>query len=474
MAAPMKKMSKFRNCIYWKSQGTVSFTLFKRYFGQPIVQTHPHLIGQDEVTPGINKQEYQQRRTSLISNVVEKTAESIRNHIMIFPSASKVYMTYDIPYPFRQNTEFLYLSGFQEPDSVLVLQTTENGYKSVLFVPKRDPDRELWDGPRSGDTGAVSLTGVSEAHNSDDLEKYLHNYCKTHCDYLVWYSMTKPVHLNFHKSVISEFLKQEGRKSIQNPIQLLHQMRLVKSQAEIKLMKKTCQIASEAFVDVMRCSHANISESTLYAKMDYECRVRGAEILAYPPVVAGAGELVLMDAGCEYHGYTSDITRTWPVSGKFTPAQRRLYLALLDIQEALVTSCRPGVTLAELYQAMMQLLAVRIILLDLVPSSTMAKDELKMKKILCELCPHDVGHYLGMDVHDTPSVSKNRPLEPGMVITIEPGLYIKSTNTMVPEEYRGIGIRIEDNVLITEGDPIVLTADCPKHPDHIEAIMAQR
>lgn len=191
--------------------------------------------------------------------LIEKSGTNIQYHIVILPSASKLYMTYDIPYHFRQNTEFLYLSGFQEPDSILVMHTTKSGYKSVLFVPKRDPDRELWDGPRSGDTGAMELTGVTEAYTVDDLENYLYDYCKTYQDYLVWYNMSKPVHAHFHRTVIDEFLKQEGLKSIQSPYSVVQQMRLIKSPSEIGLMRMTTEIASAAFIDVMQFSSPDVS-----------------------------------------------------------------------------------------------------------------------------------------------------------------------------------------------------------------------
>ena len=232
----------------------------RRYFGQPAAQTHPHLVNKGEVTPGVSCAEYEWRRHTFLRKVLEKAGENIRKHIVIFPSASKLFMSYDIPYPFRQNTEFLYLSGFQEPDSVLLMHTTESGYKSVLFVPKRDPHSELWDGPRSGDVGAKELTGITEAYNTESLENYLYEYCKNNRDYLVWYHMTKPVHPQFHKSVINEFLKQEGLRTVQSPYPIIQHMRLVKSPSEISLMTKTTQIASEAFAEVMRYSKPNVSK----------------------------------------------------------------------------------------------------------------------------------------------------------------------------------------------------------------------
>ncbi|XP_045205280.1 xaa-Pro aminopeptidase 3-like [Mercenaria mercenaria] len=469
--------------------GSKKCLLQKRYFGQPASQTHPHLVSQGEVTPGISKEEYEHRRTSLVNRIVQNSKNSLQNHIVILPSASKAYMTHDIPYPFRQNTEFLYLSGFQEPDSALVIHTTSTGYKSVLFVPKRDPDRELWDGPRSGDKGALELTGVSEAYDTDNFESYLYEYCKSYHDYMIWYSLNRPVHEHFHKTVIEDFLKQDGKKGIERPVAQVQQLRVIKSPAEVELMKHTTEIASQAFIDVMKFSKPGINESHLYARMDYECRMKGAEILAYPPVVAGGdraniihyinnnqiiqdGEMVLMDAGCEYHGYTSDITRTWPVSGKFTTAQRKVYLSVLAIQQVCISMCTPEFSLSQIYREMVNQIALQLVLLKLVPSA-LVEDKSKLLKAVNKFCPHHVGHYLGMDVHDTALISKDIKLQPGMVITIEPGIYIKADSTDVPPEYRGIGIRIEDDILITESKPVVLTKSCPKHPDDIEQIMSQ-
>ena len=167
-------------------------------------------------------------------------------------------MTSDIPYPFRQNTDFLYLCGFQEPDSVLLLHTTPDGQKSVLFVPKRDQHRELWDGPRSGDVGALQLTGVSEAKNIENLENYLFNYCKDYAQYIVWYDYNKPIHAEFHTKIFSEFLNQDSKRALQSTTQLLHGQRLIKSAAEIELMKTSVDIASEAFIDVMKYSYPGV------------------------------------------------------------------------------------------------------------------------------------------------------------------------------------------------------------------------
>ena len=235
-----------------------------QWFGQPAAQTHPHLLKHGEVTPGITKEEYNSRRTTLLNSAVNtfKGVDSIKDHIVIIPSAAKTYMSHDIPYPFRQNTDFFYLCGFQEPDSVLILHTAPEGQKSVLFVPKRDPSKELWDGPRSGDRQAGELTGVTEAKNIDQLENYLSEYCKQFSQYMIWYDYIKPQHRDFHTNIFNEFLKQDTKRAFQNSVQLLHTQRLIKSLSEIELMKTSADIASEAFVDVMKYSYPGVGTCT--------------------------------------------------------------------------------------------------------------------------------------------------------------------------------------------------------------------
>ncbi|ELT89493.1 hypothetical protein CAPTEDRAFT_172665 [Capitella teleta] len=415
------------------------------------------------------------------------------DHIIIIPSASKSYMTHDIPFPFRQNTDFLYLSGFLEPNSVLVLEAKSGklpDHTATLFVPRKDPHRELWDGPRSGKEGTLSLTGVDSAENIDDLELFLQLYANENKGFVLWYNYSKPVHSEFHKKYFADFIKNNRHGVIENPRSLVQSLRLYKSAAEMQLMQKTCDIASAAFVETMKFSRPGVNEAHLYAKMDYECRVNGADILAYPPVVAGGnrantihyinnnqivddGTMVLMDAGCECHGYTSDITRTWPVSGCFTKEQRALYEAVLDVQKHCLKVCeRPGVTLDFIFLEMLRVIAQHLQELNLIPKDLTSHQAQTLAR---QFCPHHVGHYLGMDVHDTDEISRNIKLQPGMVVTIEPGIYIPlNSRHHVPAGFRGQGIRIEDDVLITSGEPHVLTSACPKNPDHIEKILSER
>ncbi|KAK7097129.1 hypothetical protein V1264_004150 [Littorina saxatilis] len=466
-----------------------------RWFGQPAAQTHPHLLNTGEVTPNITKEEYRRRRCMLVKDARNMFAgfREVEDHILIFPSARRVFMTNDIPYPFRQNSDFLYLCGFQEADSVLVIHSSKSfssshNHRAALFVPKKDPYKELWEGSRSGAEGALELTGVDSAHNYNELEQFLSGFCKDHSKFMLWYDFVNPPQDGFHTGVMSQMIGEERHKAVENTQKLMHGLRVKKSPAEVELMTQTVQIASEAFVEVMKFSRPGVHESHLWAKMDFECRVRGAQYLAYPPVVAGGprantihytannqvvadGDLVLMDAGCELHGYTSDLTRTWPVNGKFSPAQRELYQATLAVQKVCVSMCTTQHSLDDVYRQMLALLGMQLQELGIIPRDASASEVIKKAR---QLCPHHVGHYLGMDVHDSSEVSRNVKLEPGMVITVEPGVYVQSDDTTVAEKYRGIGIRIEDNILITKATPINLSQNCPKTVEDIERIMSER
>lgn len=229
-----------------------------------------------------------------------------------------------------------------------------------------------------------------------------------------------------------------------------------------------------------------MNERSIHALLECECKLRGGQMLAYPPVVAGGsrantlhyifndqrvedGELVLVDAGAEYHGYVADITRTWPINGKFSKQQRKIYDIVLNVQRACITLCTPKSTLDEIYGFMLIGLAKEMIDNNIFKNKPDRKEVVNMVR---KYCPHHVGHWLGMDVHDTSHIPRSTPFEHGMVVTIEPGLYFEEGDIHVREEYHGIGIRIEDDILITHKDPVVLTVACPKDPDDIEKMMA--
>lgn len=294
-----------------------------RTYGQPTPWTHSHLVGDGEVTPGIHQGEFVDRRRRLVDGILQlcsasrssdtKTTES---HLVVVPSATKTYMSDKIPYPFRQNSDFLYLTGFQEPDSILVVDVSadQREPKSVMFVSERDSHSELWDGPCTGPDGAVEFLGVDAAYGTDQFEGYLRSLLKAKSATTLWYDTTA----SFPKAhqVINR-VTEEKNVTLESARLLMQRLRLIKSQAEQELMRRTCRVAAEAMTEVVRASHAGVTEAQLHSKMEFECRIRGAQRLAYPPVVAGGaraniihyvandqlvldGDLVLMDAGGHY------------------------------------------------------------------------------------------------------------------------------------------------------------------------------
>nr|XP_054755054.1 xaa-Pro aminopeptidase 3-like [Lytechinus pictus] len=503
MLSPLKHPGRLCTCLHYlrirhfgisapaRTKASRERSIPQRYIGQPTSYTHRHLLRDDEITPGITSQEFRSRRQYLMSAIKKSMYGDCPNHVAVILATDTKFMTDEIPYPFRQNTDFLYLCGFQEPSSALVLESIPGSslpdHKATLFVPQRDADRELWDGPRAGVDGAISFIGVDNANVISDLSEYLDQYASRD-KLVVWYDVFRNVNSQLHKEVVGNLVTPCRNKGHTVNIlqQLVHSIRVIKSPAEIKLMCESCSIASQAFIDVMRFTKPNVDEAHLYAKMDFEVRLDGAEFLAYPPVVAGGnrantlhyvknnqivedGDMVLMDAGCEYHGYASDITRTWPVNGRYSDAQAIVYQSVLDVQQECLNMCEVGTTLDQIYHRMLDGLGQKLQDLGIVPRSMNNAELIRAAK---KYCPHHVGHYLGMDTHDTPRVSRSNQLQAGMVITIEPGLYLPANNNDIPQELRGIGVRIEDDVLIREGAAEVLTAECPKEMSQIESIMS--
>jgi len=456
---------------------------FERALGQPSHYTHPYLLEKDEVTPKLSKLQYEGRRLRLM----HKLKNENERHIAIIPSNELTIMSEDIPYQFHQRTNFLYLTGFLEPDSCLLLEVEakKDIFKSTLLVPDRDQSKELWNGPRSGTDGSSFLTGVHQTDSINNLSNILLKYLNE--DYMIWcdYEDMMNMKMYYHhlRSFLDEaFKKDKCVKSLKKQIQ---ELRLIKSSSEANLMFEACHITAEAFKQAMLTSEGGMNERTIQAIIDCECRIRGAQTLAYPPVVAGGergnilhyinnnqrlvdGQLVLVDAGAEVNGYCADITRTWPVNGKFSAQQVKIYSIVLNVQLACIQLCIPGNNLDSIYAVMLHLLSRDLADADVFEKKLEAKE---IYQIIRKYCPHHVGHWLGLDVHDTSLIARSRPLVPGMVVTIEPGLYLNQDDLKIKEEFRGIAVRIEDDILITDKDPKVLTSNCPKYPEDIEKLM---
>ncbi|SAM05266.1 hypothetical protein [Absidia glauca] len=439
-------------------------------YGQPTAMTHPELMKKGEVTPGLPTEEFERRRSNLMKSLPEGS-------VAISMGYSTRYMTNNIFYPFHQNTDFWYLTGFNEPDAAVILEKNDSakGYKQIMFVNPKNAHAELWDGPRTGTEGVKELFGADEAYDNTRFKSFFTD-ALTSTHLFVDKSNGIPTLLSSDagKDLIATGLKIKAIKPLST---LVQELRLIKSDYEVDLMKRSGQISSKAFVESMKWTKPGHSEAQLWAKLDYECRMRGSSMLAYVPVVASGpnalsmhyvrndmemkdGQLVLVDGGGEYNGYASDITRTWPVNGKFTEPQRELYQVVLNVNKSCIKLCTEvsNMSLNDVHNASVKYMKEELQKIGFNTSTW----ELERT-----LYPHHVGHYLGLDVHDIYDITRAKKLRKNMVVTIEPGLYVPFDDKF-PKKYQGIGIRIEDNVVVGTSDPYVLTANSPKEIVDIE------
>lgn len=393
----------------------------------------------------------------------------------------------DVEQPYRQHSDFYYLTGFQEPEAALVLRREAPGY--VLFVRPRDPERETWDGRRAGLEGATARFGADIAYPIGELEARLPDLLSG--SERVHYPLGE--HRPWDEALLQALsaLRRRRRTRVAPPSSfvdsgmILHQMRLVKSEFELEAMRRVARLAAAGHRRAMQACQPGMIEYQLAAELEFVFRKGGSRRDAYESIVGGGdnatilhyreneselrpSDVVLIDAGAELDHYASDITRTFPVDGTFRPAARRLYQLVLDAQKAAFAECRAGRTLDDVHEAARATLEKGLGELGLVSGT----DEERRKRTL-ELYMHRTSHYLGMDVHDVGRYAEGGALVPlarGMVITVEPGLYIPLADTKAPEEYRGIGIRIEDDVVIGADAPEILTSDVPREVDEIEAL----
>jgi Xaa-Pro aminopeptidase len=444
-------------------------TLSQHRIGQPLHITHPHILkSAEEINYGITKSEFANRRDKLLKDLPN-------NSVVILPAAKHCYMTNDIPYRYKQNVDFQYLTGIHEPSSVAVIIKGNQGNQSksqfIVFCRERNSERELWDGPCIGVDRVSQIFGADASYPLEKLEEMIGKLC----------SPGNPIYfhdIDTETSIGISLYSALQDLSIISIKENIQNLRVLKSEAEQDIIRVSCQISGEAFAATMSQTKNMKYEYQINALYEYECNKRGCKRLGYPPVVASGvsaltlhyidnndslnhenNDLILMDAGGEYHDYTADITRTWPLTGKFTEPQQELYEAVLEVQQHCFKYAVPGSNLEMIYKE-----GVRktISVLKRLGFHNYANYD-KFNALF----PHDTGHYLGMDVHDTPSVPKTKRFSPGFVITVEPGLYIPYSDD-VPERFRGIGIRIEDDVLITHKDPEILTRSAPKTIQEIE------
>jgi len=417
-----------------------------------------------------------------------------RDAIAILPAAPVRKRNADTEYPYRQDSDFHFLTGFPEPEAVAVLLPGRAEAEVILFVRDRDPTREMWDGLRAGPEGAVARYGADDAFPISDIDDILPGLLESRSR--VYYTMG--LHPEFDQRVIGwvNGLRAQAKQGLHTPQEfvaldhLLHDMRLYKSRDEISAMRQAAAVSVTAHERAMRLAAPGVMEYELAAEIVHEFH-RNRGVSAYEPIVGGGanacilhyrenaqplqdGDLVLIDAGCELDYYASDITRTFPVNGRFNPAQRALYDVVLEAQLAAIEQCRPGCHWNDPHDA-----AVRAITQGLVSLGFLSGKVSKLIKegAYREWFMHRTGHWLGLDVHDVGDYKVGdawRVLEPGMVLTVEPGLYVKPGCRRAPKEFRGIGIRIEDDVAVTRASPDVLTGALVKQADDIERLMAAR
>ncbi len=416
------------------------------------------------------------------------------NSIAILPAAAVAIRNRDVEHVYRQDSDFQYLSGFPEPEAVIALIPGREHGEYVLFCRERNPERELWDGLRAGQEGAIRDYGADDAFPITDIDDILPGLIEGRDR--VYTAMGSNTEFDRHLMEWINVIRSKADLGSQPPEEfvaldhLLHDMRLYKSANEVKVMRHAAQISARAHVRAMQACRAGLHEYSLEAELDYEFRKGGAKMPAYGSIVAAGrnscilhyqendallkdGDLVLIDAGCEIDCYASDITRTFPVSGTFSPEQKAIYELVLKSQEAAFAAIGPNRHWNEAHEA-----TVRVITEGLVELGLLQGDvrELIVSEAYRAFYMHRAGHWLGLDVHDVGDYRVGgewRVLEPGMTLTVEPGIYISPDNQKVAKKWRGIGVRIEDDVVVTRSGCDILTRDVPKTVAEIEALMAQ-
>jgi Xaa-Pro aminopeptidase len=434
--------------------------------------------------------------------LVEFMRRMDKNSVAIIPAAREAVRSHDTNYRYRQNSDFFYLTGFEEPDAIAVI-TPSKEKKFTLFVRPRDLEREIWDGYRAGVEGAVRDYSADEAFSVSDFDEKLPEVLDGPSVLYYAFGHTTP---EMDQKIIRQLtlMRETNRRPLEppativDPTSIIHEMRVLKNDEEIAIMQRAADIAAEAHVEAMKAVRPGMKEFELEALIESIFRRHGSAGPSYNSIIgSGAnatvlhyinnmdtlkdGDLLLVDAGAEYKGYASDITRTFPINGKFTQAQRDIYDLVLETQVSCIDMVRPGVRLEDLKTHSIEMLTEGMVRLGLLKGDP--KKLIEEKKYM-QFYMHNLGHFLGIDVHDAGRYyfnGESRPAEAGMVMTIEPGLYIspdtsripEGFNKDIPEKYLGIGVRIEDDVLVTENGSRVLTDKVPKDAGEIEALMAK-
>ncbi len=430
---------------------------------------------------------------------LKKFIEQIgKDAIAIIPAAHEVTKSYDTEFKFHQDPDFYYLTGFPEPDAIAVIDPSNKKNPYTLFVRPRDPKMETWYGRREGTEGAKKNYSANKAISIEkfpaELAKMVNGHEKLFYRFGVDTKLDQQILTYLSAQRFSRLKTAYPPHTIVDPTVLIHDMRLHKTADEIELMQKSADIAAEAHILAMQSVKPGMNESQIEAIIEHYFRMNGAAGVSYNSIIGGGanatilhyvennmplkdGDLLLIDAGAHYKGYASDITRTFPVNGRFTKPQRDIYDIVLDVEIKCLEATRKGTTIKERQKLSIELLTEGMKELGLLKGKT--KDLIK-KKAYEKYYMHGVGHYLGLDVHDAGryftdhKAKESRPFAPGMVLTVEPGIYVPVDAKDAPAKYRGIGVRIEDDVLVTEDGNVNLTAKVPKQAEEIEELMNKK
>lgn len=444
-------------------------------FGQPLHETHPHLLEAGEITPGISAQQYSDRRTKLAASLPD-------GGIAILFAADIKYRSGSVFYEFHQASNFFYLTGFNEPEATAVIQKTGPNGEHIfhLFVRPKDAIAEQWNGARSGEQAALDVFNADQTGDINKLSSLLPPLISRASEIYTYVPSSnagsKYTRFFANGEDNGPFQKMIENQKVKPLRDLVNNLRIYKSNSEVKNMRHAGKVSGRAITNIMRRQFTR--EKDLGTHLDFELKTGGCDGPAYIPVIAGGsnalsihyvrnddvlrdGQLVLVDAGGEYGGYITDITRTWPVSGKFSPAQRDLYEAILRVQRSSVSLCRESANMS----------------LDTIHEVTKTGLTNALKDLgfsmsgdaIMTLFPHHVGHHLGLDVHDCPGYSRTGALKAGQCVTIEPGIYVPDDDRW-PVHFRGMGIRIEDSVCVQEDSPFILTTEAVKEVADIEAL----
>ena len=413
-----------------------------------------------------------------------------KNSVLLIPGANTQYRNADSAYAFRQDSNFYYLSGFCEPDSLMAIINNDDGINSIIFVPPKDKLKEIWDGHRSGPIGAVKEFLFDKAYDNSEIDNMMPEILFG-CDQVLYPIGKKN---GFDQKVIDWTTEASSKDRHSKSINILDasstigNARLIKDDYEISLIKKACDISAEAHIEAMKNVKNAESEQSIESLYVYEFSKRGGRFPAYTPIVAGGenacvlhyiennkklnkNELLLVDAGCEYEMYASDITRTYPISGKFSKEQLEIYKIVLDALNSAIDKVKESNNIMEPQQISEKIITNGLVELGLLHGDP---EDLHKKGAFKDFYMHKIGHWLGLDVHDAGDYMEGddfMKFKPGMITTIEPGIYI-SRSMDVDDKWKGIGIRIEDDILVTKDGNENLTKKVPSDPAEIESLMS--